>query len=230
MRDREMLDMLATEAPVPQVGYGGDVLKLARRARRRRRVTAWGAGLGVVAVTLVTAALLAPSATTQPGAPTGQTMQPASASPTPNQARAAEAQAYAAAVRALADQVREGGAPWPVLYVLDHTCANVVTPGPGTCDPQSLPASVRSDLTVALASYAPVQFVANGADVTDPELVVVNGGVVVTLGRIQLHDDKAQVPLSVRRNGLNGRGLTYQLTREAATWRVEGTVGPAWIS
>jgi lipopolysaccharide export system protein LptA len=89
---------------------------------------------------------------------------------------------------------------------------------------------VRSDLTVALGSYAPVQFVANGADVTDPDLVVVNGGVVVTLGRIQLRDDKAQVPLSVRRNGLNGRGLTYQLTREAATWRVEGTVGPAWIS
>jgi hypothetical protein len=154
------------------------------------------------------------------------------ASPDADQALTAEAGAYAAAIRALADQVREGGPQWPILYLLDHTCANVATPTQGSCDAQALPATMRNGLTTALASYAPVRFVSDGAEVTDPRpgLVVVNGGVQVTLGRIQLHDNQALVPLSVRRDGLNGRGLTYRLTRQGETWQVEGTVGSEWIS
>ena len=226
MNDRDMLDVLATEAPVPSADHIGAVLTLAKRARRRRRTTAWGASLGIAAVALIATTLVVQSTagpdTTHPGSSTS-----ASATSHPP---TAEVQAYAAAIRALADQVREGGSPWPVLYVLDHTCANVITPGEGGCDPQPLSAAMRSDLTSALATYAPVQFVADAASVTSKTPEVVNGGALVTLGRIQLNGNDAQVPLSVQRNGLNGRGLTYQLTRDDTTWRVRDTVGPAWIS
>jgi hypothetical protein len=134
------------------------------------------------------------------------------------------------AVKALAGRVRQDRPQWPIVYVMDHTCANVVTPAQGNCDAQALPASVRSDLIRALASYAPVHFVAGRAEVTDPNLDIINGGVLVTLGRIQIHGDQAQVPLSVQRGGLDGQGLTYRLTRQGETWQVKDTVGPAWIS
>jgi hypothetical protein len=240
MSDQEMLELLAADAPAPRPGHVDEVLVRARRARLRRHVSVWGTGLGVVAVSLVAAALVAPSAngrqyTTQPEASAGtgpNTTQVSTASPNADQPRTAEAGAYAAAIKALADQVREGGPQWPILYVLDHTCANVVTPTQGSCDAQALPATMRNDLTTALASYAPAHFVSDGAEVTDPGagLVVVNGGVQVTLGRIELHGNEALVPLSVRRNGLNGRGLTYRVARQGETWQVEGTVGSAWIS
>jgi len=241
MTDREMLDLLAAEAPVPGPGHVDDILTRARRARHRRQVTLWGAGLGAAAVTLVGGSLVALSADGQrdsaaPPASTGSAQRrtpPSSAPPTTIRPRTAEAEVYASAVRSLANEVREGGPQWPVLYVLDHTCANIVTPpGEGSCDPQTLPAQLRSDLTAALASYAPVQFIADGIAFTDPGpgLVVINGGVVVTLGRVRLDGDRAEVALSVRRNGLNGRGLTYRLTRQGQAWQVVDTVGPQWIS
>jgi hypothetical protein len=244
MSDQEMLELLAADAPAPRPGHVDEVLVRARRARLRRHVSVWATGLGVVAVSLVAATLVAPLVapsangrqyTTQPGASAGtapNTTRVPTASPDADQALTAEAGAYAAAIRALADQVREGGPQWPILYLLDHTCANVVTPTQGNCDAQGLPPTMRNDLTAALASYAPVRFVSDGAELIEPGtgLAVVNGGVQVTLGRIQLHDDQALVPLSVRRNGLNGRGLTYRVTRKGETWQVEGTVGSEWIS
>jgi hypothetical protein len=246
MSDQEMLELLAAEAPDPRPGYVDVVLVRARRARLRRRVTALGAGLGVVAVALIVATLVAPPGDgRQRGASAGtgpDTTQVSTASPNTDQPLTADAGAYAAAVKALADQVREGGPQWPILYVLDHTCANVVTPTQDKCDPQALSASAQRDLTAALATYAPVRFVADHPGVTGPNLEVVNGGVLVTLGRIQIHDNEALVPLSVRRNGLNGRGLTYRVTQGetkrsmsggtqgALTWKVEGTVGGMWIS
>jgi hypothetical protein len=80
-----------------------------------------------------------------------------------------------AAVEALADRVREGGPRWPILYVMDHTCANVVTPAQRNCDARALSASMRSDLALALAPYASVHFVAGRAEVTQPDLEVING-------------------------------------------------------
>ena len=75
-----------------------------------------------------------------------------------------------------------------------------------------------------------MQFVADRTAVTAADLEIVNRGALVTLGPIQLHTEQAQVPLSVQQGGLNGRGLTYIVTRQGETWHVTGTVGPAWIS
>lgn len=239
MSDGEGPDRLAPDTAVPGPDHARATLQWGHRARRRR-VMAWATGVAVVMVMLVTAVLVMPSVisgrdkTTSPSADAEQqVMVTVSRSPTAVQPVSAEAAVYAAAIQALADEVREGGPPWPVLYVLDHTCANIVTPpGAAACGPQALSAVIRRDLTAALASYAPVQFITDGAEVTDPNagLVVANGGVQVNLGPMQLQDTQARVPLSVRRNGLNGRGVTYQLTRHGQTWRVGGTVGLAWIS
>jgi hypothetical protein len=236
MTDREMLDLLAGEAPVPRPGYVDEIAEHGRRARRRRRrLTAGGAGLGVAAVlaSVVLATQLPrarPDAAAGPAGSVSSTVS--SATPGADRVRSAEAEAYAAAVRALADEVREGGPPWPVLFVLDHTCADVVTPPPGGCDPVPLTAALRDDLTEALRSYAPVRFVADQAPVTDVEhgLVVIDGGVVVTLGPVRMDGDRAEVPLSVRRSGLNGRGQTYVLSRQGTAWRIDGVTGPTWIS
>ena len=231
MSDREDAHLLAADAPTLRPGYVGDILTRARWVRRRRQVTAWSAGLGALAVTVVGGTVVAQSVTDpphialpRPSWETGQqTTQPSGAPSAPIQPRSS---------RALAEEVREGGPRWQVLYVLDHTCANVITLHQGTCDPQPLPAPLRRDLTAALATYAPVEFVANGMDVTDvgEGLVVVNGGVVVTLGRMHLDRDQVEVALSVRHNGLNGRGVTYRLNRQSGDWRVQGMVGTGWIS
>jgi hypothetical protein len=148
----------------------------------------------------------------------------------PATARAGAADAYVTAVRALAEQVREGGPRWRVLYLLDHTCANVVRPTHGSCAPRPLPGPLREELAAGLAPYAPVRFVADGAAVRGPGLVVKDGGALVTLGRIRVSGDVADVPLAVRQSGLNGRGATYHLIRHGGSWQIDGTVGPQWIS
>jgi hypothetical protein len=232
MTDREMLDLLAGDAPVPGPGYVDEIADRGRRTRRRRRrLTACGAGLGVAAVlaTVVLAVQLQPHAAPGPAA-----ASVSASSPTPHERRPrmAEAEAYAAAIRALADEVRAGGPPWPVLFVLGHTCENVITPWTGGCNPRPLTPTFRDDLVAALQSYAQAQFVADPAQVTDAArgLEIVNGGVLVTLGPIRLHEDRAEVPLAVRRSGLDGRGQTYLLSRQGQQWRIDGLTGPTWIS
>jgi len=226
MTDYDMMELLAADAPAPAPGYVDEMLARARRARLRRRVAGSGAGLGVAVVFVVAAAVI-----TLP--PDGHL---STASPTPIASsesvmpRSAEATVYVTAIEALAEDVRGGGPPVPVVYIEDHTCANIVDPTQLSCDPRPLSASMRDELTAGLVSYAPVRFVSDGQEVTDPNLTVINGGVVVTLGPARMSPDRAQVPLAVRRSGLNGQGLTYVLTRSGQTWHIDGTIGPQWIS
>ncbi|HEU4420953.1 MAG TPA: hypothetical protein VFR67_00250 [Pilimelia sp.] len=226
MNDHELLERVAAGAPVPPPGYATDILARARRARARRLLTGSGATAGTIAAAVAGLALLAPGVATGPPPDT----PPGAVAQTPSRSVPAEAGAYAAAIEALADEVRVSGGRWPVLYVLDHTCANVVTQTAGECAPQPLPAPLRDAIADELAAYAPVEFVADRAAVTDARLEIVNGGALITLGRIDLRGDRADVPLSVQQGGLNGRGLTYQLSRDGQRWRIDGTVGPGWIS
>jgi hypothetical protein len=227
MNDHELLERVAAGAPVPGPGYATDMLARARRAHSRRRRAGMGGALGAVAAAVVGFAAVAPSAQTAAPPPP----PPGTATHTPaGQSAPAEAGPYATAIQALADEVRISREPWPVLYILDHTCANVATPTRGECDPQPLPAPLRDAITSALAGYAPVTFVADSDKITGPDLVIANGGALVKLGRIRLGGDRAEVPLSVQQSGLNGRGLTYQLSRDGQRWWIEGTVGPQWIN
>jgi hypothetical protein len=223
MSDYEMLELLAAQAPAPQPGHTDRVLAQARRTRLRHRVLGAGAAGAVVVALSVGAALVAPDRDRTPPF----VLTPATAAAQTS----AEAPAYVAAVRALAERVRGTGPRWRVLYVLDHTCANVLRPTGGTdCDPRSLPEPLRRELTAGLAGYAPVIFVADAGTVTGPDLTVRDGGAVVRLGPIRLAAAEAEVPLSVQHAGLGGEGLTYRVVRRGAQWRVEGTVGSGWIS
>lgn len=116
-----------------------------------------------------------------------------------------------------------------MLYVLEHTCANPITPTP-SCGPRPIPAALRRDLATVLRPYAPVQFVRESAKIRDKNLQVINDGVAVTLGRIALSGATARLPLSVQCGGLCGMGETLLLAKQSGIWVVIGSTGPSWIS
>lgn len=213
------------KAATPGPAVAGDVQLLARRARKRRRLASLGTAVGVVAVTAavaVSSGLFADERQASlPAGVTASSRQPPIS---------AESAAYAEAIRSLAGEVMVEGLKPAVVFILDHTCANVADPAVGGCDPRPMPETLRADLTKTLADYAQVRFIADGAEVTEPDLEVVDGGVVVTLGRLQIDGERALVPLSVRSGGRNGRGLTYKLDKRDGVWRVAGTEGSSWIS
>jgi hypothetical protein len=225
MDDGEMLETLAGQAPPVRPGWAEHVFHIARRARRRRKVAslaaAAGAALGIGAVSL---AVLASPAT-----------HPARMALTPS-ARAADpfAGPYAASITALARHMRGGQAGrWPVIYILDHTCVNVVgnpVAPAGACRPRPLGGKLRRDLAQALQPYAPVAFVADPFSVIMRDLTVIHGGVLIILGPVRLDGAHAQVPVSIHHAGDGGQGLTYRLADRNGRWTIIGTTGTMWIS
>jgi hypothetical protein len=232
--DQKMFELLVADAPAPRPGHVATALAEGRRARRRRRLTATAMGVAGVAVAVTATALLAPAAVGQwnpTGAPPPPTLTSTSSAPaTTGRARSAEAEAYAVAVTTLARAVRTSAPAGAKVFIKDATCANVVTPTDGGCDPEPLPDALRTELAEALAGYGPVEYVLDDSAVTDANLTVVDGGVLVTLGRIRIDGDRAEVPLAVTESGLNGQGLIYRMSRHGTTWQIDGTVGTQWIS
>ncbi|MGI8332661.1 hypothetical protein ACRYCC_22140 [Actinomadura scrupuli] len=227
LTEKELLELLAERAPAPSAGYADHLLRRARRARSRRRALAGVAGAAAAVVCLI--ASLAPAG---PGsAPAEPVVTPATSVPVPSD----RALAYAAAIRAVAGEGRGGtGSPVKVLYVMDRLCRDpAAAPPPMRCEGSPLGERLRSDLALVLKPYAPVIFIADGRTVTvtgDIKAGVVDDGVVITLGSARFDATTAVVPLSMRRGPLDGRGMTYRLTRRGGRWEVSGTSGPAWIS
>ncbi len=137
---------------------------------------------------------------------------------------------YGVAIRELAEQVN-GPGELPVIYVLERTCPDVMSAPPvdTDCD-MPIPAAVRRDLTAALRSFSRVEFVRTAAEVTGPDLEIVHGGVLTMLGQARFSGETAEVPLAVRKGGLNGQGLTYRLSYRDGQWHITGNAGSAWIS
>lgn len=226
MDDREMLETLARQAPPVRPGWAEHVFHLARRARRRRKVAslaaAAGAAVGIGAVSV--AALVGPPA--HPGRP----------APTPA-AQAADPAAgpYAASITALARQMRRGLAGhWPVIFVLDHTCAQVADRpvAAATCSPRPLGGKLRNELAKALITFARIEFVGDRAAVFGhgPCRTVIHGGLLVILGPVRLNGLHAEVPIAGLVDCLNGLGLTYRLAGHHGHWTIAGTTGTLWIS
>jgi hypothetical protein len=218
--EKEMLDLLAEGAPAPSADYADHVLRRARRARSRRRAVAGAAA--AVACLIVSLALAGPGS-----APADPVVTPLIPAPVP----ADRAMAYAAAIRAVAGLGRgDTGPRVKALYVMDRLCGDpAAAPPPMRCDGSPLAEGLRSDLALLLKPYVPVTFVADGRTVTK-DLRVINDGAVITLGSARLDAATALVPLSIRRGPLDGRGLTYRLTRHDRHWEVSGTSGAEWIS
>jgi hypothetical protein len=227
MSERERLELLAQSAPVARTGLADDVIDRARH----NRVRWWAVSSVCAAVALIAAVPLAVAInrSPHPAAPGASTNTQATTN-TRARAPSDEAQAYAAGVEYLTGQLVPGQ-HWQVLYVLEDTCANTVSPTQ-SCDPRPITAVLRHDLVSALRPYAPVQFVAADAKIRDKNLRVINEGVAVTLGGIVFaqNADTARLELSVQCGGLCGMGQTLLLAKQGEVWKVTGSTGPAWIS
>lgn len=226
MSERQMFDLLAQDAPAPRANLADEVIDQARQNRVRR----WAVSGACAAVALIAAVPLtlalnhSPQPTHRTAAAGGAGTHPRTADATPSD----EAQAYAAGVKYLTQQL-EPGKHWRVLYILEHTCSNTVSPT-ATCEPGPIPAELRRDLAAALQPYAPVQFVSDHANIRGKDLQVINDGVAITLGRIELHGGTARLPLEVQCGGLCGMGQTLLLAKTHGIWTVTGSTGPTWIS
>src|SRR6266545_1897214 len=119
----------------------------------------------------------------------------------------------------------------PVIYVLDRTCPDVISAPPvdSDCD-TSISPELRRDLAAALTSFSRAEFVDTATAVTGPDLEVVNGDVLTMLGQARFSAGSGEVPLTIRQGGLNGRGMTYQLSYQDGRWQITGHGDAAWIS
>ena len=232
MNERDLLEMVAEGAPHPSPHYIDEVIRIAGRARSRRRTATL---VAAPALAIATSAVIAVAPWPHHGA---QALQPQPGHAA--QARDPAAAPYAAAIRIAVTDDMSGdpsGTRPTVLYVLDHTCTGVEKRPPSIrCAGQPLASGLRHDLAEALRSYAPVHFVpADGPGVRDKQQTVRNGGFLVVLGPIRLDGPQADVPVAVERGLLDGRGTTVALTIRSGRWVIDDTPHPGvarggWIS
>ncbi len=145
MNDRELLELLASDAPAPRAGHVEHVIRRARRTRTGRRV----AGAGAVLVVVAGSATVVSGQWGWPAVPL-RVLPHVSSLP----AAARESDAYLTAIRTVAGDLTE-------FYVAEGFC-EVMRPVPD-CRP-GLPAQVRADIEAALPGArfihveAPVQW------------------------------------------------------------------------
>jgi hypothetical protein len=231
VNDRDLLDMVAQEAPSPGPDLADDVVRMARRKRVRRRAAGL-AGAGGLAI--------AASAVIAVGPWTHHHQESAQVHPGPIRvAHDPAAAPYAAAIRALVTQAMAGDPAStrpPVLYVLDHTCTDVDKRPPSMqCAGPPLASRLQNDLAEALRPYAPVTFVSDAKSALGKNMTTKNGGFQVTLGPPRLDGSQAEVPLAIHRGLQDGRGTTLWLTLRAGQWTTNGKPRPGsstggWIS
>lgn len=115
---------------------------------------------------------------------------------------------------------------------MDHRRTGITGSPEAAREGAAITKAEQDALQAALADYAPLEFLSNRSSAyTVGTLSVRDGGALVTLGDVhRLSTDRARLSLSVQVNGLNGQGLTYELTRHPAGWEVTGATGPMWIS
>jgi hypothetical protein len=228
MSEHRLLELLAEDAPVARPRLADGVIGRARHDRVRRWAVsgACAAVVVIAAIPLAVAVNRSPHSAhrTSPGGRVTNTETSSAHAPAPS----SEALAYAAGVKYLTRELVPGR-QWKVVYLLEHTCSDVISQS-GSCDPRPIPAGLRHDLAIALRPYAPVRFVSDDAKIRDKQLQVINGGVAVTLGRIELNGETGRLPLAVQCGGLCGLGETLVLAKRAGVWTVTGSTGPSWIS
>lgn len=232
MNDRDLLDLLAKDAPPVRPDFTTEVMQMSRRARLKRRRAA-----------LVTAACLAAAGTAviavtpwaHDGHDRGQLQTPVTPSAAPDPGTGP----YALAIKTLVAQDMSGDAPGTkqiTLYVLDHTCPGVDHDSSLTCAGQPLGSGLRQDLTDALRPFAPVHFLSDPKSFGwPPPERYPNNGYLVVLGPVRLEGAQAEVPIALWRGFNNGRGSLTLLTKRSGQWTVGGTPRPGapmggWIT
>lgn len=212
MDDRELLALLADEAPSPSPGLADAVVAQGRgvRARRRWRAVS-GLALAAAVVVAVPVALNARSSSgqrdTSLSAPAAQAPDAAQAGPRQGQSAAKEeasapvlldgpggaeeaADVYAAAIEAVLDA--DGVAP----RILDRVC-----PLRGECADRPLDPRLKASLSARLPS---VRFVQDGSGTESAEALL-------RLGEVSVGGTRARVPVS---------GRLLRLEFSGGRWRV----------
>jgi hypothetical protein len=224
MSEYRLLDLLAQDAPVAGRELADAVIHRAHQARRRRRAAAAASG----AVALVAAIPIAISMARAPQHTTKRPPEVVANQPNGKSQDSDTSQVYAAGIRYLSVRLAPG-MHWQVLYVHDQACTIGFELG-APCRPRAIPAAVKAELASILAPYAPVRFVGQDAQIRDKDLQVINHGIAITLGRIELAGDTARLPLWVQCGGLCGLGQTLKLAKVTGAWKVVGNTGTTVVS
>ncbi len=142
---------------------------------------------------------------------------------------------YSAVIRqvTLKDDTAGGKFPKPVIYILRVTDSTVGNPQWRRSESSTLSVATQEHVARALSDLpARIEWVDRFEDVElAPDSTVEGGGVVVTLGKIELKDQtRAWVPASIYLANLGSGGQTYVVTKSGGAWNVTGTTGTRWES
>jgi hypothetical protein len=219
MNDRELLDVVAQDAPA-RTDFADEVVQMAQRARRKRRTAALAAAAGLVvagfAVTVV-----APWAHNSHERVQAQTRLAPPTAPDPMAAP------YALAIKTLVDKDTSkspSASRQVTLYVLDHTCSGVNHRPFLQCGGQPLSSDLRTGMAGALRGFASIHFLADPKGLGSPHpRYYPNNGYLVILGPIRFEGPQAEVPIAMWRGFDDGRGEVTLLTNRKGQWTVGGT-------
>ena len=121
----------------------------------------------------------------------------------------------------------------PVLYIIRYTDDTASDPTAKPSEPILIPETIQSEITTTLDDL-PTEIVwVNSSDEVSQDSwgTVLDGGVIITLGNIDLQgDNSVQVPCMNYMDKLGGGGRTYILKRVEGIWHITGTTGAMWIS
>jgi hypothetical protein len=137
-----------------------------------------------------------------------------------------DAGVYTTTIGVVVDEVGTG--PPPIVYVVDRLCAQAgqVRATKLSCD-ASIPATGRSALSGAMASVAPVEFVADPSSVVGSDGSVARGGLLVWLGPTK--DEKSDVRVGANyqtRAAVKEEGaINLRMEWRHAQWVVTGSAG-----
>jgi len=119
------------------------------------------------------------------------------------------------------------------LYIIRYTDDTAGDPTTNPSEPILIPETVQSEIIAALDGLpTEIIWVESFDEVEKTSYgTVINGGVIITLGNINLQgDNSVQIPCSYYMAGCGGDGRTYVLGRVEGIWHITGTTGTMWIS
>lgn len=120
------------------------------------------------------------------------------------------------------------------VYVLDSARSDAADPVGDTLAGRPIPSDVKVRITASLARTAAVTFISDKDSVLDTSsgcATVRDGGILITLGTIDGHDDQVTVGINGYVACLGATWLTYLVHDQPGTgWNVTGTTGPMAIA
>jgi hypothetical protein len=126
------------------------------------------------------------------------------------------------------------GNTFKTVYVLDSVRSGAGDPIGDTHAGRPIPSDVKVRITASLAQTAAVTFISDKGSVLDTTggcATVRDGGILITLGTIDGHDDRVTVGINGYVACLGATWLTYLVHNQPGTgWNVTGTTGTVAIA